>query len=650
MQRCATLESVEYARYHPVSFVHDPLTITRRSEEKRRLATEAGAALQQEHQQEPTDPHVNLKYYPPKYRYPRDGIIHVRFLGPSFRDEGEAAVFQTAKGVLGARQTLALGPTDLNSNLQLVPRPLGQPAADREVDPYADGRSRIIRSNPGGNVQPAPIVESFELHHLLQMQAAAIANAKAAQKFIDEGGEKAKNGESLKLVPCDLGTDGELNQPTGALAFFVPTAFLGDRTAAAGTRMWRRLSVVAAIVVAWLFVKVSGYWELDGGGYGIADDRLANEILDVKLFADHVSSCGRTLSRVGNCARGVLHVPHPRDLDETWLVGENETHYFKGVDLVWDLECAAAKKGDLTSSAAARTKCFRGVHDRAVDDAVVSDLIKFSEELVHVHELNNSHIHEDVKPLLLRQGKGAIASIRAILSDRYGLDGSRLRPIAFRIDSALPHSAVERSLIKSMLMHITDGMSMQGIDALIGGQIDNLLSPLQRAVNFTASERRSKLVQAAYGSVEPCAPVSDDRLGLRSAAVLHTALHLTSSGVDHVGGRAVFLDEERTSPRENLKKGMLVDATKGRLVVNSAGRENLRCKLPVLSGIKLTLQIWWGEGEQKQGGFCGANDEHCAAIIEAASIEAAEDDAVLAHFVAQGRKTGVVNIDDDDEF
>ena len=89
-----------------------------------------------------------------------------------------------------------------------------------------------------------------------------------------------------------------------------------------------------------------------------------------------------------------------------------------------------------------------------------------------------------------------------------------------------------------------------------------------------------------------------------SATVLQTTVHLSDAGFDHIGGTSFYMDEpdREEDDRHEVETGLLVDAVYGRLVVNTGGEENLRCRYPVTRGVKVSFQVWWliEEGEDRQ--------------------------------------------------
>jgi hypothetical protein len=54
-------------------------------------------------------------------------------------------------------------------------------------------------------------------------------------------------------------------------------------------------------------------------------------------------------------------------------------------------------------------------------------------------------------------------------------------------------------------------------------------------------------------------------------------------------GLMLFVDEIK----DVVTRGLAVESTVGRIVLSSTGRENKRCRLPIRSGVRAALQIWW---------------------------------------------------------
>jgi hypothetical protein len=93
---------------------------------------------------------------------------------------------------------------------------------------------------------------------------------------------------------------------------------------------------------------------------------------------------------------------------------------------------------------------------------------------------------------------------------------------------------------------------------------------------------------------DPCILMSDKRVSPDFA--YHSSIFLTDgAGYDNSGGTALYVDKHISNepPRRWIRRGLLVDPSRGRLVVSSGGDENLRCKMPTRIGIRAVLQIWW---------------------------------------------------------
>ncbi len=76
----------------------------------------------------------------------------------------------------------------------------------------------------------------------------------------------------------------------------------------------------------------------------------------------------------------------------------------------------------------------------------------------------------------------------------------------------------------------------------------------------------------------------------------HTSVYLSDGGGIHFsGGVSLFVDNHMTNTniRHKVQRGVTVDGSQGRIVVNSGGEDNLRCRLPMRDGIRAELNIWW---------------------------------------------------------
>ena len=65
---------------------------------------------------------------------------------------------------------------------------------------------------------------------------------------------------------------------------------------------------------------------------------------------------------------------------------------------------------------------------------------------------------------------------------------------------------------------------------------------------------------------------------------------------DYSGGASLFVDDhiDNSNPKKKIRRGVVIDRTKGRVLVSTGGIENRRCRFPTKKGIRAVLQIWWG--------------------------------------------------------
>jgi hypothetical protein len=78
---------------------------------------------------------------------------------------------------------------------------------------------------------------------------------------------------------------------------------------------------------------------------------------------------------------------------------------------------------------------------------------------------------------------------------------------------------------------------------------------------------------------------------------IHSSVFLSDgAGRDFQGGVALFVDHHPSNyrnPRKKVRRGVSIDGHRGRVVINTGGKENMRCRLPTRAGIRAVLQIWW---------------------------------------------------------
>jgi hypothetical protein len=84
-----------------------------------------------------------------------------------------------------------------------------------------------------------------------------------------------------------------------------------------------------------------------------------------------------------------------------------------------------------------------------------------------------------------------------------------------------------------------------------------------------------------------------------------STVFLTSNGGDHVGGSVMFSGHANGpyshETRTKVPHATLIESKAGRVVTASTTPENKRCSFPVVGGIKLSLQVWWGRRKEENG-------------------------------------------------
>ena len=78
---------------------------------------------------------------------------------------------------------------------------------------------------------------------------------------------------------------------------------------------------------------------------------------------------------------------------------------------------------------------------------------------------------------------------------------------------------------------------------------------------------------------------------------IHTSVFLVDgAGSGYRGGLTLYIDNHRSNanPRYQIRRGITIDGSRGRVVVSTGGIENRRCRLPMRAGLRTVLQIWWG--------------------------------------------------------
>jgi hypothetical protein len=300
-----------------------------------------------------------------------------------------------------------------------------------------------------------------------------------------------------------------------------------------------------------------------------------------------------------DCADGVVHIPSKHLLfeasnDVTLSQDEYDAlePYMAGVNLSWFHACSIPDElesvsecfpGKNTSTCSTeKNACFRGVHDGVVSSRQVDRTLRLAGHLI---EQGGDHIeiHRNVS-LLSEWIPSVVDTLDDLLHRQYHLEG-KWEPVAFRISVALP----------------MDGTGVR----LYGNMADSLLErTFNRSVysDWLESTRRKNEL-AAYSLPPPFATKSVRDVCYLMADLeadpdfaVHTSVFLSdSAGIQYAGGAALYVDDHPSNaiPRNKIQRGIIIDGSRGRVVVSSGGAENRRCRLPTRAGIRAVLQIWW---------------------------------------------------------
>jgi hypothetical protein len=329
-------------------------------------------------------------------------------------------------------------------------------------------------------------------------------------------------------------------------------------------------------------------------------DKLLPELLHVRDFAFHLRNClglqweanpitsmFTRISSTPDCSDGVLIIPSIKDLGsyyQSFNLTENYNYgiqkYTTGINLSWNLHCEIPVK-DEKYKAKSERKCFRGIHDGFVSDEDMENAIRLGASLIWNHGSDHFDIHHDVS-LLHSHLSHLVNRIRSLLETTYLDTDTQIQPVAFRIHAALP-------------------MDAAGI--VRGSKSSNLLSQIVNKSNYINwLDFNKKYNEAIMNSMSPfpsypiresCNLIAD--LEANSTFAIHTSIFLSNgAGDDFEGGHLLFIDNFKyQNPRKRINKGVVIDGSKGRIIVSSGGPENLRCRLPTRTGIRAVLQIWW---------------------------------------------------------
>ena len=334
-------------------------------------------------------------------------------------------------------------------------------------------------------------------------------------------------------------------------------------------------------------------------------EKVLHEILNVKDFRTHVNLCGspnRNEETEGttrmDCADGVLHVPSVEQLVQIYESDSNvtsDTPYSKGVNVSWYHSCVLSESPSSTcilrrevglsnhtcQEGPKEPSCFRGIHDGMITNTEVDGLLELGASLVQ-NGGDHLTIYDDATALQA-SSPSIVSKLETLLRTQYFLP--KLNPVAFRIHLALPF---DRAAIHKHSMSKTRLLLRSVNTSVYHDWGKQILHTNSWAKMFISPLLRSPLFK------DPCILLSE--MAVNNSYAFQTSVFLSSgAGEDFTGGNFLFVDDHKSnvSNKKKIKRGVVIDGSKGRIVVSSGGDDNLRCRLPVRTGIRAVLQVWW---------------------------------------------------------
>lgn len=356
-------------------------------------------------------------------------------------------------------------------------------------------------------------------------------------------------------------------------------------------------------------------------------DKLLYDLLNVRSFGTHVQECNglqrdnenihwqnSTLSHKKqniDCNDGVLHIPSINVLSQ---LNENATKdaylssqgleqmyepYKNGVNVSWFHECVLQNppnstcvlrreyptddgdnsNDDTCKNEAPPTACFRGVHDGHINDDEITQLLNLSKLMIS-RGGDHMTIYDDVDPLF-EVAPSVAEKLEYLLRSNYATP--KVRPVAFQVGMSFPISYSATSIRAK-------GAKIASLkEARNDTVFKNWFTHVQRINNWPKI-----VIPFPSPHRDQCLLVSD--LEASENFAFHTSVYLSDGGGIHFsGGVSLFVDNHMTNTniRHKVQRGVTVDGSQGRIVVNSGGEDNLRCRLPMRDGIRAELNIWW---------------------------------------------------------
>merc|ERR1712071_565310 len=220
--------------------------------------------------------------------------------------------------------------------------------------------------------------------------------------------------------------------------------------------------------------------------------------------------------------------------------------------------------------------CFRGVHDGIINSAEIESIVSMAGDLV-TNGGTHMDVHQNVS-YLFRYSPTTVSKLKSLMNEEYGLT-STIHPIAFRVRVTLPVDPDNWHFPKNSL-NLTNAINKTALAELEA----HILSRNYEVPFF------NPFLSNPFR--DPCLLMSD----LEAADDFEILSSVFLSGEnDFSGGASLFVDDhiDNTNPRKKIRRGVVIDGSKGRVLISTGGIENKRCRLPTRKGIRAVLQIWW---------------------------------------------------------
>ena len=341
------------------------------------------------------------------------------------------------------------------------------------------------------------------------------------------------------------------------------------------------------------------------------DKALLDELLHLRPLATHVRHCPQmertenpshaswwwwwwwwwwqplamttTTTDNKNCANGVLYIPRK--------IPHNDA-IPRPFQVSWFLPCAAtvvenAKQNATTCASTHRHRCFRGIHDAFLSGAQINRVLEYGGRLIlqggdhyDIHEANH-----DPMVALPEALPDIVQDLQNLLVTTYRVRPD-IQPVAFRVGAEGPMDGTE--------------VPRLGIQSAFPKPV-KLLNLTNYVQYVEQNNRRNNFAQFSLPWPFRIAPYRDECHLLSDMQVddrfaIHTMIFLSDgAGGEFRGGQGLYIDDHPSNrnPRRKIRRGVVIDGARGRLVVSTGGGENRRCRLPIRAGVRAALQIWW---------------------------------------------------------